>query len=98
MGLNGFPLTRAAVMRAREQAGFVTPLEPIRPGEPWCVFEQRGTIEFMCHPFDAEDFLAAGIVIDGKRLDATKIDEYPMLGAIHILAVDPDQNKTFIPR
>lgn len=93
-----FPVTRAEVMALREQEGFVTPIEPVTPGKPWCVFESRGTIEFMCHPSDAAYFLEHGIVVDDKRLDDVKVvGEWPMIGAIQIVACDLEQNQTFTP-
>lgn len=63
----------------------------------WCVFEQRGTYEFMCHPFDAIRYLEHGMLVDGERLSCVKVDEYPMIGAWHILAIDESQNQQFTP-
>lgn len=96
-GLDDFPLTHNEVMSLRERAGFVTPLEPIPPGDPWCVFESRGTYEFACHPFDAIRYLKFGVVVDGKTLRAHKVEEWPLMGAWLIVAADEDANQQFMP-
>lgn len=91
-------MTRAEVMAAREAEGFVTPISPIEPGRPWCVFESRGTYELMCHPADAEILMRDGIVFDGKRIPfVDKVGEWPMIGAYQLVFRDPDANKEFTP-
>lgn len=98
MNIDDFPLTPAEVYKLREATGFETPLKPLVEGDPpWCIFEQRGTYEFLLHPRDALDYIMLGMVVDGVRYPAQYIDCYPMIGAWHILVIDPEMNKTFLP-
>jgi hypothetical protein len=92
-----FPLTRSEVMALREREGFVTPIEPVEPGSIWCIWDSRGTYEFLVHPDDAARYLEHGISINGQRLDVTKIGEWPMIGAWHIHCVDAEANREFTP-
>jgi len=83
-------------MAARDAAGFTTPIKPVEPGGWWCVFEQRGTYEFILHPFDAERYLDDGMIVDGKLFPVTLIDKYPLVGGWHIHVQDPEANKTWL--
>lgn len=74
-----------------------TPLQPIQRGKPWCVFEQRGTYEFMVHPADALWYIEHGMLVDGERFDVELIDEYPAINAWQILVQKPKANQEFIP-
>ena len=73
-------------MALRAAAGFVSPVKPIEPGRPWCVFAAAGEWEWLFHPVDAARHLAEGIVVDGEACYVEVVGEWPMLGAIHLRA------------
>lgn len=77
-------------MRLRNAHGFVTPVEPIAEGKPWCVFAAAGEWEWIFHPADAARHLAAGIVVDGESCYVEVVGEWPMLGAVQLRATHSD--------
>jgi hypothetical protein len=71
--------------------GWRTPFSRLRRGELLPCFYQRGIREYFMHPLDAQYVLKHGIVLNGVRYDATKVDEYPGIGAWQIRVVIPEE-------
>lgn len=78
----------------RQEHGFITPLAPIEPGKPYCVFAQAGIWEWLFHPADAEIHLRDGLIVDGKPCDLEIVGHYPLMGAVQIRASHPDRTAT----
>jgi hypothetical protein len=87
----------ADVYALRESVGFTSPLEPIREGKPWCLFESRGTMEFLLHPADAERYLRDGVVVDGVRCECEWVEDWPLMGGRYLAAHVPGANQVFTP-
>lgn len=79
-------VTTAEVMDARTAAGWVSPVEPLEPGDLRCVFDQRGVWEWLVHPNDAAFYQARGIVVNGVRYRVAAVDSHPLLNAVQIRA------------
>lgn len=78
--------TVAKVMSLRRQAGFVTPLRPVEAGAPLLICANRGHYEWLAHPDDAARYVAEGVVVDGVRLAASVLEEWPLMGAVQVVA------------
>lgn len=89
-------MTSADVMELRAEVGFVTPLQPLVPGERWVMFAQRGTYEFGLHVDDAFRALVHGIDVHGRRLPCSLVDALPMLNGLQVRAQDPDREMGFV--
>lgn len=74
------------VLALRREMGWASPIAPLEPGALWCIWDSRGTYEWLAHPADATAYLEDGIVIDGVRLMPHLIDRWPMLNAWQIRA------------
>jgi hypothetical protein len=64
-----------------------TPIKPMQPGRLWCVWESRGTYEWMVHPDTGRELLEHGIVINGESCRCEQVGEWPRINAIQIRAV-----------
>ena len=80
----------------RAEHGFVTPLQPVREGHPYCLFAQAGIWEWLFHPADAERHLTEGITVDGKPCRVEIVGHYPLMGAIQLRASHDDRALAFV--
>lgn len=84
------------IMQRRREAGWVSPLKPLERGDSICLFASRGTFEFLVHPADGERYLKEGFVVDGQRLRAVSVDEFPLMNGMLLRTVDAAANTGFI--
>lgn len=77
------------VFAARRAAGFVSPLRPVEPGKPLLICANRGHYEWMAHPDDAARWVRDGVVVDGVRLPAVVLEDWPLMGAVQVIADEP---------
>jgi hypothetical protein len=80
-----------AIMERRRERRWSSPLRPLDRGDLFCLFDQRGTWEWLAHPDDAAFYLERGIVVNGARYDVEKIDEWPLMGAWQLRVFVPDR-------
>ena len=78
--------TTDEVLALRAEMGWSSPIRPFEPGDLWCIWDSRGTYEWLAHPADATAYLEDGIVVDGVRLMPHLIDRWPMLNAWQLRA------------
>jgi hypothetical protein len=84
-------VTTDEVMELRDAAGVVMPVRPIeRGGDPWCVSERPGFLEFIVHPDDAFHYLTFGFPVDGLARKCVAVCVHPMVNGIQLQVYDAE--------
>lgn len=75
---------------------WTTPVGPPSRDEMWCVYEQRGCVEWLVHPEKGRELIASGITLDGVLCKVEKVCEWPHIGRWQVVARVPGSNSEWI--
>lgn len=62
----------------RQEQPWSTPVQPVRDGQLWCVWEHGGVYEWFAHPEHAAYLLEHGIRIDGQMCPVEWLADWPI--------------------